>query len=146
MSPGVYNISYNLDFLTHPNIHRGTKGDNGASKDLGGAKKVKSEDGKVIMEVALPTAKEDVEQLWQASRSALKYRPPEEKEHRDAATKQADHDRNSRTNVVLTWIGTNMVLILVFTSEAFINWVQEHVMSTTNTTFNPYLTFLFYAL
>ena len=78
----------------------GTKGDNGSSKDLGGAKKVKGEDGKEMLEVELPTAREDVDQIWQASRTALSFKPAEEKEHRDAATKQADHDRNSRTNVV----------------------------------------------
>lgn len=87
---------------------RGTKGDNGAVKDLGGAKKLKDAGGKEIMEVELPTEREDVDQVWNASRQALSYKPPEEKEHRDAATKQADHDRTSRTNVVLAWVGTNM--------------------------------------
>ena len=86
----------------------GTKGDNGAAKDLGGAKKVKTEDGEEMMEVAVPTAREDVDQLWQASQNSLRIKPAEEKEHRDAATKQADSDRNSRTNVVLAWVGSNM--------------------------------------
>jgi chitin synthase len=85
--------------------YRGTKGDNGAAKDLGGAKKVKGEDGKEFMEVEIPTVREDVDQLWAASRTALRTKPPEEKEHRDANTKQADHDRNSRTNVVIAWFG-----------------------------------------
>ena len=125
---------------------RGTKGDNGSAKDLGGAKKVKGENGQEFMEVELPTAREDVDQLWAASRSALRTRPPEEKEHRDAATKQADHDRNSRTNVVLAWVGTNMAMILIFTSTAFTNWVNTHVENTDDTTFNPYLTVLFIAL
>jgi chitin synthase len=92
-------------------VFRGTKGDNGSTKDLGGAKKVKSENGKEVMEVELPTAREDVDQLWSASRAALKMKPPPEKEHRDAATKQADHDRNSRTNVVIAWVGTNMCVV-----------------------------------
>lgn len=90
----------------------GTKGDNGAAKDLGGAKKVKGEDGKELMEVEVPTAREDVEQLWNASKNALRVPAPEEKQHRDAATKQADQDRNSRTNVVLAWVGTNMCVNL----------------------------------
>lgn len=67
----------------------GTKGDNGAAKDLGGAKKVKGEDGKEMMELELPAAREDVDQLWSASKGALSHKPVEEKEHRDAATKQA---------------------------------------------------------
>lgn len=141
----------------------GTKGDNGAAKDLGGAKKVKGQDGKEMMEVEIPTAREDVDRMWAASRSALKIKPPEEKEHRDAATKQADHDRNSRTNVVLAWVGTNMsvkslwsisypadefyrFMILVFTSTAFLNWVNKHVENSQSSNFNPYLSFLFFAL
>jgi chitin synthase len=87
---------------------RGTKGDNGAAKDLGGAKKIKGEGGKEMMEVELPSAREDVDQLWSAARQSLRTKPVEEKQHRDAATKQADHDRNSRTNVVIAWVGTNM--------------------------------------
>jgi chitin synthase len=85
--------------------NRGTKGDNGATKDLGGAKRVKGENGKDFMEVEIPTVREDVDQLWAASRTVLRNKPPEQKEHRDASTKQADHDRNSRTNVVIAWFG-----------------------------------------
>ncbi|KAH7916372.1 hypothetical protein BJ138DRAFT_463108, partial [Hygrophoropsis aurantiaca] len=125
---------------------RGTKGDNGSAKDLGGAKKVKGDNGKELMEVELPTAREDVDRVWAASRSALKIKPPEEKEHRDAATKQADHDRNLRTNVVLAWVGTNMLMIVVFTSNAFLNWVNKHIENSPSSNFNPYLSFLFFAL
>lgn len=144
----------------------GTKGDNGSSKDLGGAKKVKGEGGKEMMEVEIPTAREDVDQLWSAARSSLRQKPAEEKEHRDAATKQADHDRNSRTNVVLAWVGSNMyvdmfrfcfsrggsdtilfdrVMIVVFTSTAFTEWVADN-FETEGGAFNPYLSFLFIAL
>ncbi|KII93958.1 glycosyltransferase family 2 protein [Plicaturopsis crispa FD-325 SS-3] len=133
-------------FCNLHDVSWGTKGDNGPQKDLGGAKKVKGADGQDVMEVELPTAREDVDQMWAASRSALRNRPPEEKEHRDAATKQSDHDRNSRTNVVLAWVGTNMVMILVFTSTAFTTWVSDHVEKTDDSTFNPYLSFLFFAL
>lgn len=124
---------------------------------------MKDSNGKDVIEVEVPTAREDVDQVWTASRQALSHKPPQEKEHRDAATKQADHDRNSRTNVVLAWVGTNMyvdrrlmyasltqasfrLMIVVFTSTAFTNWVKEHVEITENASFNPYLTFLFFAM
>jgi len=124
----------------------GTKGDNGAAKDLGSAKKVKAADGKEVIEVEIPTVREDVDSMWAASRAALRVPPPKEREHRDAATKQADHDRNSRTNVVLAWVGTNMIMIVVFTSTAFSNWVARHVAPTNGAVFNPYLALLFYSL
>ncbi|KAL1713663.1 glycosyltransferase family 2 protein [Schizophyllum commune] len=144
--PSYVNILMMYAMCNLHDVTWGTKGDNGAKKDLGGAKRVKGEDGKEILEVELPTAREDVDQLWSAARASLRNKPPEEKEHRDAATKQSDHDRNSRTNVVLTWVGSNMVMIVVFTSNAFLEWVDRHVVDTEDSTFNPYLSFLFWAL
>ncbi|KZP25362.1 glycosyltransferase family 2 protein [Athelia psychrophila] len=144
--PSYVNILMMYAMCNLHDVSWGTKGDNGSAKDLGGAKKIKGENGQDVMEVELPSAREDVDQMWAASRASLRNKPPEEKEHRDAATKQADHDRNSRTNVVLAWVGTNMAMILVFTSTAFTDWVTKHVTNTTDATFNPYLTVLFVAL
>ncbi|KAF8841959.1 glycosyltransferase family 2 protein [Paxillus ammoniavirescens] len=144
--PSYVNILMMYAMCNLHDVTWGTKGDNGSAKDLGGAKKVKGENGKEMMEVEIPTAREDVDRMWAASRSALKIKPPEEKQHRDAATKQADHDRNSRTNVVLAWVGTNMVMIVVFTSTAFLNWVNKHLENSQSSNFNPYLSFLFIAL
>ncbi|KAJ7611002.1 chitin synthase 2 [Roridomyces roridus] len=144
--PSYVNILMMYAMCNLHDVTWGTKGDNGSAKDLGGAKKVKGEDGKEMMEVEIPTAREDVDQLWNASRNALRIPPPKEKEHRDAATKQTDHDRNSRTNVVLVWVGTNMVMILVFTSTAFQNFVAKFIQTSGDSTFNPYLQFLFWAL
>lgn len=144
--PSYVNILMMYAMCNLHDVTWGTKGDNGSTKDLGGAKKVKGENGKDMMEVEIPTAREDVDRMWAASRSALKVKAPEEKSHRDAATKQADHDRNSRTNVVLAWVGTNMLMILVFTSQAFLNWVNTHFATSQGSNFNPYLSFLFIAL
>ncbi|KAF8559990.1 glycosyltransferase family 2 protein [Imleria badia] len=144
--PSYVNILMMYAMCNLHDVTWGTKGDNTTAKDLGGAKKIKGDGGKVMMEVEIPTAREDVDQLWAASRASLKVKAPEAKEHRDAATKQSDHDRSSRTNVVLTWVATNMFLILVFTSTAFLNWVDQHVEMTQSSNFNPYLSFLFFAL
>ncbi|KAL4252465.1 Chitin synthase [Abortiporus biennis] len=144
--PSYVNILMMYAMCNLHDVTWGTKGDNGSAKDLGGAKKVKDSNGKEVLEVELPNAREDADQIWTASRQALAVKPPEQKEHRDAATKQADHDRNSRTNVVLAWVGTNMIMILVFTSQAFNDWVNDHIEKTDDDSFNPYLTFLFWAM
>lgn len=165
--PSYVNILMMYAMCNLHDVTWGTKGDNGAAKDLGGAKKVKGDDGKEVMEVEILTAREDVDQLWAASKAALRLPAPEEKQRRDAATKQADHDRNSRTNVVLAWVGTNMcvfyldpsmflntetektlrrLMIMVFTSTAFNQWAASHVNKDSTSAFNPYLTVLFYAL
>jgi chitin synthase len=143
--PSYVNILMMYAMCNLHDVTWGTKGDNGSQKDLGGAKKVKGADGNEVMEVEIPTVREDVDQLWAASKASLRQKVPEEKEHRDSATKQADRDRNSRTNVVLAWVGSNMLMIVVFTSNAFTEWVATHVNRAQGTSFNPYLTFLFYA-
>jgi chitin synthase len=143
--PSYVNILMMYAMCNLHDLGWGTKGDNGSSKDLGGAKKV-VKDGKEVLEVEVPTVKEDIDSLWQASRATLRQKPPAEKEHRDAATKQLDHDRNSRTNVVLTWIGTNMAMIIIFTSDGFLTFVQKHFTDVPGSVFNPYLSFLFFAL
>jgi len=143
--PSYVNILMMYAMCNLHDVSWGTKGDNGSSKDLGGAKQVKNADGKAMMEIQVPR-EEDLNRLWQAAQSSLRQKAPEEKQHRDAETKQADHDRNSRTNVVLAWVGTNMVMILVFTSTIFQTWISEHIQRNSDATFNPYLTFLFWAL
>ncbi|CEL57272.1 chitin synthase [Rhizoctonia solani AG-1 IB] len=144
--PSYVNILMMYAMCNLHDLGWGTKGDNGSVKDLGGAKKVKDENGKVMAEVDLPTSKEDVDSLWAASRTALRNKPPETKEKRDAATKLMDADRNSRTNVVLLWMGTNAAMIIFFTSELFLDLTKKWADSSTGGVFNPYLSVLFYAL
>lgn len=144
--PSYVNILMLYAMCNLHDVGWGTKGDNGAAKDLGSAKKVKTDDGKEMMEVQLPTAREDVDGLWAASRDSLRQKPPPQNDKRDAATKQSDHDRNTRTNVVLLWVGTNMAMILGFTSTSFVNWVADVSGHSSKGPFNPYLIFLFYSL
>ncbi|KAJ7459638.1 chitin synthase 2 [Mycena galericulata] len=108
----------------------GTKGDNGALKELGSAKRTRGEGGNERVRVAIP--RRDVAQLWNASHTALRIPPPKEKKHRNAGTKQMDLDRNRRTNFLLVWVGTNVLMILVLTSTAFNKF--------------KYLQFLFFSL
>ncbi|TYJ58028.1 hypothetical protein B9479_001120 [Cryptococcus floricola] len=143
--PSYVNILLIYSMCNLHDVSWGTKGDNGASKDLGQAKKVEK-DGKEMLEVALPTKQEDVEALWQQARQELRAPVVEKEEKRSAETKQADDDRNFRTNVVLLFIGCNLLVILLFTSSTFTNWVNSHFVEATNTTFNPYLTVIFYAV
>ncbi|WVF67538.1 hypothetical protein IAT40_002294 [Kwoniella sp. CBS 6097] len=143
--PSYVNILLIYAMCNLHDVSWGTKGDNGASKDLGSAKKVEK-DGKEMAEVALPTKQEDVEALWQQARQELRVPAKEKAEKRSAETKRADADRNFRTNVVLLFLGSNLLVILLFTSSAFLNWVNTHFTSATESTFNPYLTVIFWAV
>ncbi|AAW44688.1 hypothetical protein CNBG2250 [Cryptococcus deneoformans B-3501A] len=143
--PSYVNILLIYAMCNLHDVSWGTKGDNGSSKDLGTAKKVEK-DGKEMAEVALPTKQEDVEALWQQARQELRVPVKEKTEKRSPETKRADEDRNFRTNVVLLFLGSNMLVILLFTSSTFTNWVNSHFVDATSSTFNPYLTVIFYAV
>ena len=136
--PSYVNILLIYAFCNLHDVSWGTKGDNGAAKDLGSAKKVEK-DGKEMAEVAVPTKQEDVEALWQQARQELRVPTKEVHEKRSPETKRNDEDRNFRTNVVLLFLGCNMLIILLFTSSAFTNWISSHWTVATETTFNPYL-------
>ena len=103
--PSYVNILLIYAFCNLHDVSWGTKGDNGASKDLGQAKKVEK-DGKemvrfiflfnlaiVLMtqaEVALPTKQEDVDALWSQARSELRVPAEKLKEKRSPETKRND--------------------------------------------------------
>jgi len=143
--PSYVNILLIYAFCNLHDVSWGTKGDNGASKDLGQAKKVEK-DGKEMAEVSLVTKQEDVEALWQQAKQELRVPAKEVKEKRSPETKRNDEDRTFRTNVVLLFLGVNMLVILLFTSTAFTTWINKHFASATNSTFNPYLTAIFYSV
>ncbi|KAG8708272.1 Chitin synthase, class 2 [Ceratobasidium sp. 394] len=82
--PSYLNILMMYAMCNLHDLGWGTEGDNGAAKDLRGAKKVKGDDGKEMMEVEVPTAKEDIDSMWAASRNVLRQKLAEAKEHRDA--------------------------------------------------------------
>ena len=147
--PSYVNILLIYAFCNLHDVSWGTKGDNGASKDLGQAKKVEK-DGKEMAEVALPTKQEDVEALWQQARQELRVPHKETAEKRSPETKRADEDRNfrwvlvrsglmPRTNVVLLFLGCNMAMILLFTSSVFTDWISKEFSVASSSTFNPYL-------
>lgn len=131
---------------------------------MGQATKV-SKDGKDILEVALPTEKDDVEELWQQARAELRQPYKEVHEKRSAETKRTDGvllqlrvlttDQMTgisgaqaellkallmgRTNTVLLFLGSNLLVIMLFTSSVFTNFISSHFAESTTTTFNPYL-------
>ncbi|GAA5900584.1 hypothetical protein JCM6882_000915 [Rhodosporidiobolus microsporus] len=133
-----------LTIYSFANLHDlgwGTKGDT-TVKDLGHAKKTKDADGKEVLEVALPTKDDDINDLWIAMRKEISTPPAEVKQKRSADQKQQDHYANIRTNTLLAYLGTNMAIVVFFTSTLWTNWVSAR----TGENINLYQVAIFWAV
>ncbi|RKP26570.1 putative chitin synthase division I [Syncephalis pseudoplumigaleata] len=141
--PAFVNILMVYAFCNTHDVSWGTKGDNAASNDLGHAKASK-EGGKEVAEVALPTEKADINAAYDKLLQELSVRPKEVKEKRDASTKREDYYKLFRTNLVLAWMFSNALLVVIFTSNFIIPWINRQTGQ--DRTFNPYLTFIFWSV
>ncbi|GAA6023527.1 hypothetical protein JCM11491_005529 [Sporobolomyces phaffii] len=121
----------------------GTKGDT-TVKDLGKASKTKNEAGKEVLEVALPTRPDDIDELWGEMRKELSTPSVEEKSKRSPEAKQADHYATVRTNTF--YLGTNMALVVFFTSKIWTNFLAARATSYGGPPINYYQVALFWAV
>ena len=124
----------------------GTKQQTGPATDLGSATSGAKKDGKEVVEVKVTATADDAEELWRHYRQALSVPVKEVKAKRDKATKQEDHARNFRTNLVLIWIGTNALVVIVFTSRWWTRFARRHLQGNPEgPLINPYQSFIFWA-
>ncbi|CAG8621394.1 9038_t:CDS:1, partial [Acaulospora colombiana] len=92
--PFYVNILMVYAFCNTHDVSWGTKGDNGSSGELGGAKSV----SKNVMTVDVPTEREDINAAYDDILRSLKVKEHKVVQHRDASTKREDYYRNFRTN------------------------------------------------
>jgi len=108
LSPSYVNILNVYAFCNTHDVSWGTKGDNSMKTDLGVVKV--GSDNKV--EVDVPSKDEDIDHEYDRVLKILAKPRPEEKQKRDASTKQEDYYKSFRTRVVLCWIIMNLALIV----------------------------------
>ncbi|KAJ3327799.1 Chitin synthase, class 2 [Blyttiomyces sp. JEL0837] len=143
--PSYVNILMVYAFCNLHDVSWGTKGDNVASGDLGTVKSSKGKDGKDVLEIEVPTDRNDINAGFEKHVQALKAPRPEEKKKRDAKTKQEDYFRTFRTNVILAWIFMNGLLIVALTNDYVRNRIYSQFQFHPTGDINPYLKFVFYA-
>jgi chitin synthase len=117
LAPSYTNVLNVYAFCNTHDVSWGTKGDNTVATDLGVVKPKKdSETGEHTVEVELPTEEKDLNELYEEACSDLKTEFVPVKQHRDAKTKQEDYYRAFRTRLVLSWIISNLILVVIITS------------------------------
>ncbi|KAK4055626.1 hypothetical protein OIV83_000172 [Microbotryomycetes sp. JL201] len=132
-----------LPIYAFSNLHDlawGTKGSTSA-KDLGSAKKTK-ENGKEVLELSIPTAPEDVDQLWLNMKKEISTPFVAKHQKRSFDVKQADHFANVRTNTLLVYLGINMALVVFFTSDIWTSFLAAR--SSQRPPVNFYLVSIFW--
>jgi chitin synthase len=91
------------------------------------------------VEVDVPSKDEDIDHEYDRVLKILAKPRPEEKQKRDASTKQEDYYKSFRTRVVLAWLISNLALIIgILHSNS--SGIQVLTVSGSETSANIYLT------
>ncbi|KAI9322292.1 chitin synthase 1 [Dichotomocladium elegans] len=125
LSPSYTNILNVYAFCNIHDVSWGTKGDNKVNTDLGVVKHKKDESGEHTAEVEMPTEQKDMNEAYEAAILELQRKVEAPEEHRDPATKREDYYKTFRTNVILSWIISNLILILCITSATVFGWFGD---------------------
>ncbi|KAK9456935.1 chitin synthase-domain-containing protein [Dipodascopsis uninucleata] len=112
--PSFINILNVYAFCNWHDVSWGTKGSDQVEALPSGQTK-KTEDGKVEIEVtALPQADIDLQFKETVMRALEPYNPPKSKEKKSLD----DEYRNFRTGLIISWILTNIIIVLAITSSS----------------------------
>nr|P87073.1 RecName: Full=Chitin synthase 1; AltName: Full=Chitin-UDP acetyl-glucosaminyl transferase 1; AltName: Full=Class-II chitin synthase 1 [Phycomyces blakesleeanus NRRL 1555(-)]BAA19857.1 chitin synthase [Phycomyces blakesleeanus] len=117
LSPSYTNILNIYAFCNTHDVSWGTKGDNTVSTDLGVVKSKKDGSGDTTVEVEVPTEQKDINEAYEEACVELTRQVEPEVSHRDAKTKQEDYYRSFRTRLVISWIISNLILVVLITNE-----------------------------
>lgn len=124
LAPSYTNILNVYAFCNTHDVSWGTKGDNTVATDLGVVKHKKdSETGEHTVEVELPTEQKDLNEIYEEACVDLRTEFVPIKQSRDPKTKQEDYYRAFRTRLVLSWIISNLVLVVIITNVTTFEWM-----------------------
>ncbi|KAL9548850.1 Chitin synthase, class 1 [Mucor bainieri] len=122
LAPSYTNVLNVYAFCNTHDVSWGTKGDNTVATDLGVVKSKKdAETGEHTVEVELPTEQKDLNEIYEEACLDLSKEYIPEKQHRDAKTKQEDYYRAFRTRLVISWIISNLLLVVIITNTTTFN-------------------------
>ncbi|KAI8922159.1 chitin synthase-domain-containing protein [Powellomyces hirtus] len=147
--PVYINVFMVYAFCNLHDISWGTKGDNvaqGATANTAPAVKAK-DSTQAEVTVDLPQDDQDILNAnYAQTLETLVRRPEKTRSGRDRQTKIDDYFRLYRTRVVLSWIISNVLIIVVFTTDAITNTLYANVEGLGKGKVNPYLTFIFWSV
>ncbi|PVU89863.1 hypothetical protein BB561_005142 [Smittium simulii] len=141
--PSSINILMVYAFCNVHDVSWGTKGDTTMKNDLGHAKIEKKEDGVQVAHVNMATDIKDVNMAYENFLQELTTPIVKKKEKRDASTKREDSNKMFRTTLVLSWTFSNVLLVMLLSSNWFSNFLARMYPDRQ---VNPYLSFIFWSV
>ncbi|SCV71014.1 BQ2448_3776 [Microbotryum intermedium] len=139
----IYSFANLHDIHSVSQLAWGTKGST-VIKDLGHAAKTKDKDGQEVVEVDIPTAPDDIDALWIQMRKEMSHPVIETHTKRTIDQKQADRFAVLRTNVLMSYLGINLALVIGFTSKFWTNFLARE--SKDGVVINYYMVGIFWAV
>ncbi|OMJ24313.1 Chitin synthase 2 [Smittium culicis] len=141
--PSSINILMVYAFCNIHDVSWGTKGDTSVKNDLGHAKISQQKDGVQVAHIQIATDINDVNSNYENFLAVLRQPEAKVKQKRDATTKAEDKNKLFRTNLVLAWAFSNILLVMLLSST----WFNAFLLSKNpNLNFNPYLSFIFWSV
>jgi len=143
--PSFVNVLMVYALCNTHDVSWGTKGDNAPVKTEGPALVVKDNGQMFVTPNKASTeggqdSNLDTEKQFNEALNRLRNPAKKEKEQKDLALKQEDHNRMFRTRIVLFWMLSNMLLVVLMTAD----WVG--IINLSPGSVNPYLTFVFWSV
>lgn len=127
LAPSYTNVLNVYAFCNTHDVSWGTKGDTTVATDLGVVKHKKdSETGEHTVEVELPTEQKDLNEIYEEACNDLRTEFIPVKQSRDPKTKQEDYYRAFRTRLVLSWIISNLILVVIITNVTAFGWLGTY--------------------
>ena len=148
--PSLSNILNVYSFCNLHDVSWGTKGDNAATA-LGGVTATKGKDGQQTVEVEMITDLRDINTNYEKFIKNLAEPRPNEKKKRDSQTKMEDYFKNFRTNVVLSWIFSNSLVVIVMSNDFLLQKIRQPFLITKTADGSPppgnaFLQFIFWSV
>ncbi|KAI8976071.1 chitin synthase 1 [Pilobolus umbonatus] len=124
LAPSFTNVLNIYAFCNTHDVSWGTKGDTTVAIDLGVARSKKNANtGEYTAELELPLEDRDLNAIYLEACRTLKEGVIVGKTVRDPLTKREDKNKGFRTNLVLSWIISNLLLVMLITNATTFRWL-----------------------